>query len=155
VKLHAFVLHNISEDMFWGFKPESSRLFHAHTFTIDATTPERAAEIVWILTNVDSADDLPNSTFGWVHSTDLTQYADQVIAYRRRRNRSLSVGDVVLFYHGEEFLVAKACEGLGWKDYSLEEYQAAVDGEGLEASNRQDTSQAYRAMQEFLAAQRR
>ena len=141
MRLHAFVLMNIGTDMFWGYRADSSALYHAHTFVIDADNPDRAVELIWILTNVDSADMLRQE---YPH---LAQYADDVIEYRRRENRSLSVGDVVTFYQGEKFLVSKACERLGWSDHNVDL------GVGLEVDNTRPTSQARRAMQEFMESQ--
>ena len=145
MKYAAFVLHNVSADMFWGFKPETSRLYHAHTFTIEADTPELGAEVIWVLTNVDSADDLR------INHSHLAQYADQVTEYRRRKNRSLSVGDVVVFYQGEKPLVAKAVEGEGWKDYTLDDL-IPTDA-SLDARNIHPESQAYEAMQDLMQEQ--
>lgn len=146
MKLHAFVLHNVSFDMFFDFKPSTSRLFHAHTFVIDADDTDQAADLIWILTNVDSPDHLR------AEHPDLARYADDVAHYRQRRNRSLSMGDVIVFFHGEKPFGAKAVEGVGFKDYNLEDL-TSVDGSL--GNNRNDTSQAYDAMQDFMQQQNR
>ena len=91
------VLHNVSRDMFLHYSPETSKLYHAHTFTdIDADTPEDAANVVWMLANVDDADNLTKSM------PNLSRYAPQVTEYRRRRNRSLSVSDVLIIRGTED-----------------------------------------------------
>ena len=142
MRYHAFVLHNISHDMFWGFRPETSRLEHAHTFVIVADNPGLATEVIWVLTNVDSADHL---RLDYPH---LAQYAEDVTLYRARRNRSLSVGDVVMLHAGEAFVTAQSCEKVGWKPYTEAELNLNV--KGLEFSNEAPVSQAYRAMQKHL-----
>lgn len=109
MKLAAVLLHNVSGDTFWGYKPKTSRLFHAHTFEIDADNPERAAEVVWVLTNVETSDVLR------LHYPHLSQYAAQMERYRERKNRSTSVGDVIVFYEGERPAGAFACATVGWQ----------------------------------------
>lgn len=92
MKLQAFVLHNVSQDMFFRYDPRSSLLHHAHTFEVEADDIKRAADLIWVLTNVDSPNDLR------INYPHLAEYAEQTVHYRQRENRSLSVGDVIVFY---------------------------------------------------------
>lgn len=91
MNLAAIVLHNVSDDTFDRYDPETSRLYHAHTFQVVADNAGQAAELVDLLTNVDDANHLASLR------ADLSQYGPQVTEYRARKNRSLSVGDVVMF----------------------------------------------------------
>lgn len=95
MRLHAFVLHNVSVDTFFRYNPKTSCLHHAHTFQVEADDLDKAADLIWILTNVDDANHLRT---GHPH---LAAYADEVTLYRQRKNRSLSVGDVIVFYERE------------------------------------------------------
>lgn len=121
MRLTAVLLHNVSVDTFWGYKPKTSSLFHSHTFEVNADTPELAADIVWILTNADSSDWLR------LHYPHLSQYAGQMERYRERKNRSTSVGDVIVFYEGERPAGAWSCEPMGWKRVSADEPQFACE----------------------------
>lgn len=48
-------------------------------------------------------------------------YLDQAPGYRLRRNRSLSVGDVVVFWNDDESLrVAFACASMGWEPVDVQ-----------------------------------
>ena len=108
MNLHACVLHNVSADMFFRYDPETSALHHAHTFAVRAKTIDQAASIIWILTNADSDEHLKES---WPH---YAEHAEEVAHYRRRRNRSLSVGDVIVFFEGERFAGAVSVASLGF-----------------------------------------
>jgi hypothetical protein len=88
------VLHNVSRDMFFGYHPKTSRLYHAHTFQVSADNVEQAVNLVWVLTNIDDANALAR------RHPHLSQYGTQVTAYRARRNRSLSVADVLVVHEG-------------------------------------------------------
>lgn len=109
MKLHAFILHNVSPDMFLRYDAKTSCLHHAHTFQVEADDTSRAANLIWDLTNIDSG------TMLRVNFPHLAQYADQVDSYRQRRNRSLSVGDVIVFYHGERPAGAVAVKASGFE----------------------------------------
>lgn len=102
MNLAAIVLHNVSEDTFDRYDPETSKLYHAHTFQIVADNTDQAAELIWTLTNVDDANMLASVR------ADLSLYGPQVTEYRRRKNRSLSKGDVVL--------LRELTEGVGLAD---------------------------------------
>jgi len=144
VNLSAVVLHNVSSDTFSRYNPETSRLHHAHTFQIVADNADQAADLIWTLTNVDDANDLASMR------PDLSLYGPQVTAYRRRKNRSLSVGDVVIFHELNgiaSFVTTGALERLagvrvvasiGWE--SLEGEPGYTGG-----SNDADVSQSYLA----------
>lgn len=95
MRLHAYVFHNVSGDMFFRYDPKTSCLHHAHTFTVEADDLTRAADLIWILTNVGNGNDLRLN-----HPLQAV-YADQVDHYRQRQNRSLCVGDVIVFYERE------------------------------------------------------
>lgn len=86
------VLHNVSPDTFFRYHPDTSRLYHAHLFQVEADNVEHAANLVWVLTNVGDAQEL------YAHHPNLSQYADQVTAYRQRMNRSLSMSDVLVVH---------------------------------------------------------
>lgn len=107
MKLHAVVLHNYGPGMFWDYDPKTADLHHAHTFVIEADNIEKAADLVWVLTNVDSADHLR------LTSPHLAQYAEQVTHYRNRKNRSLSVADAIVFFEGERYAGALAVARVG------------------------------------------
>ena len=137
-------LHNISEDMFFRFSPKTSRLFHAHDFQVEADSVEQAANLVWNLANVDSGDDLRQ------HFPHLSIYASQVDEYRRRRNRSLSMSDVLVFIehaHGwpgpgsSRACGALSIEAVGHKSITPPEFKPG--------SNETLTSQAYEASRLF------
>jgi hypothetical protein len=94
VMIRATVLHSVGPGMFFGYLPGQSHLHLAHVFQLDVqddvaafAKPQFIAEILWTLCNVDGPEDLHG---------DWQVYAPQVAEYRRRRNRSLSMGDVVL-----------------------------------------------------------
>ena len=138
MNLSVTVLHNVSADMFFRYDPETSKLFHAHTFQVVADNIDKAADLIWTLTNVDSANDLRSMR------ADLGLYAQQVDEYRARKNRSLSVGDVLVFRElaGDKsegrFAGALWVDMLGFKP-ALE---VAYDGGG---SNQTTQSNAYEA----------
>ena len=104
VGIHAVVLLNESDGHFFaGYQPGAA-LRQAAAFELDPTltapaetgVPIRALEIVWHELNVD----VP--TAGWARR------------YRAERNRSLSVGDVVIL--GE---AAYAVTAAGWMSVAL------------------------------------
>lgn len=104
-------LHGVNPNyMFQTYKGERSVLAHAHDFEVTADTPANALELIWMLTNVGDDQEL-NAL-----RPDLGHYGDQVQAYRSRRNRSLSVGDVVLIYDGDDYVGGYAVEPFGWTD---------------------------------------
>lgn len=114
MNLTARVLHNVSADTFFRFDRETSSLFHAHDFRISADNYERAANLIWDLTNVDDANDLQTLR------PDYGKYGPQVTHYRARRNRSLSVGDVVLLFEGDvppadlRYVSTAVVNSVGW-----------------------------------------
>lgn len=112
MKLHAYVMHNVGPQMFWSYSEE--HLHHAHTFTVEADTIESAANLIWILTNVDSADSLR------LEYPHFSQYAPQVAAYRSRENRSLSVGDAIVFLERERPAGALAVASLGFDEVEFD-----------------------------------
>lgn len=153
------VLHNVSRDMFFRYHPDTSSLHHAHTFELDEpddTSPESVANLAWHLANVAGPDDLPPR---------LEKYAEQVTAYRSRRNRSLSVSDVLVIH----VVDAGDTEGNGWWCKAHHDglcyiagvlVVASVGHEGLEfvptfeaGSNDTEVSKAYEASQRFYQAQ--
>lgn len=135
------VLHNVSDDMFFRYRPKTSALHHAHTFDVEADNLRQAGELVWILTNVGSADELRLS------APHLSRYAEAVEHYRRRQNRSLSVGDVLLFSEEERPAGALTVAMVGFD---------RIDGEHLaprfiERDNSALVSQSYEAHQALQA----
>lgn len=108
MNLTASVLHNISIDTFFRHEPETSKLFHAHDFQITADNVETAASLVWDLANVDDANHLQSMR------PDLGHYGPQVTHYRARRNRSLSVGDVIVFHEGDRYAGTAVVLNLGF-----------------------------------------
>ena len=137
MKFHAVVMHNVSRDMFWGYKPETSVLHHAHTFQVEADNIEKAADLVWVLTNVDNADHLRMS------HPHLSQYADQVTQYRERLNRSLSVADVIVFFERERYAGALAVAVVGHDAIDFDPTTIRT------VTNDRDESDAYAAHQRF------
>ena len=108
--LKATVLHNVSDDNFFRYDPETSKLYHAHDFQVTADNPEKAASLIWDLTNVDDANHLQSMR------PDLGHYGPQVTHYRARRNRSLSVGDAIVFHEGDRYAGTAVVLniGFGW-----------------------------------------
>lgn len=136
MNLSVLVLHNVSADMFFRYDPETSRLFHAHEFQIVADNIEKAADVVWTLTNVSDGNHLRSMR------SDLGLYAPQVDEYRQRRNRSLSVSDVLVFtdLDGRRPVGALAIESVGFRVVEV----VAYDGGG---SNQTAVSNSYTAHQ--------
>jgi hypothetical protein len=133
VNLSVLVLHNVSPDMFFRYDPETSILFHAHEFQVVADNIEKAADVIWTLTNVDDGNHLRSMR------SDLGLYAAQVDEYRERRNRSLSVGDVLVFTElPNRAAGALWVDNLGFKQVS----EVAYDGGG---SNQTAQSMSYQA----------
>ena len=133
MNLSVLVLHNVSPDMFFRYDPEMSTLFHAHEFQIVADNIEKAADVVWTMTNVDDGNHLRSMR------SDLGLYAAQVDEYRARRNRSLSVGDVLLFTElPDRAAGALWVDSVGFKHVS----EVAYDGGG---TNQTPESNAYHA----------
>ena len=129
------VLHNVGEGMFFPFEPATASLHHAHTFQIVADSPNQAADVMFQLCNLDPSEVSP-------------LYRPQVVDYRRRMNRSLSVGDVLLMHELEPGADAKdlrvagvvACNIVGWQ--GLEYVPEFEDG-----SNHHPQSASYLAHQ--------
>lgn len=121
MKLRAIVLHNVGPDMFWRYSPQTSRLFHAHTFQVEADSTAKAADLIWILTNVDSADDLR------LRHSHLATYAEQMEHYRTRQNRSLSVGDVIVFMEGERVAGAVKVATVGFTEIDHDHIMTDLD----------------------------
>lgn len=145
MKLDAIVLHNVSPDMFFRYRPETSSLHHAHTLTVEADSPEQALDLIWTLTNVDPMDlrlNLPH----------LAEYVEQMEHYRRRMNRSMCVGDVVVLIEGDRLAGSYACDVIGWSrlddpviDLRLRDH----------FTNGDERSAAYPAHQEYMDSSRR
>jgi len=136
VNLAVTVLHNVARGSFFGFRPDTADLRHAHTFQVVADNVNEAAKLMWLLCNVDGPDDLP---------AHLSLYAAQVEHYRQRMNRSLSVGDVLVMERLEpeqQFEIAgvMACEVVGWK--GLEYVPEYERGANVTATSR--SYEAYR-----------
>jgi hypothetical protein len=93
------VYHNIDPDHFFGYQPGHAVV---PVFTADIPTeewnPDRVLEQVFHLLNV--GDD---PEFGTPDP--------RAVAYRQRRNRSLSVGDVVWL---DDIITWRACARVGW-----------------------------------------
>lgn len=91
-------LHNVSADTFTRYDPETSKLFHAHSFQVGADSRDQALNLAWTLGNF-GVEDLP---------AHLSLYALQINEYRERMNRSLSVSDVLVVWevHGDEARLA-------------------------------------------------
>lgn len=111
MNLSALVLHNVSRDTFFRYDDRTSKLYHAHEFQVVADNIETAADLVWTLTNVDDQNHLNTIR------PDLSLYGQQVVAYRQRRNRSLSVGDVIVFrdLEDERYVGAVAVASMGFE----------------------------------------
>ena len=141
MKLHAYVFHNVGPKMFWEYAPEN--MYHAHTFEVEADTIQGAANLIWNLTNVGNVDELRTM---FPH---LGEYGPQVSAYRSRENRSLSVGDAIVFLERERHAGSLAVAALGHDEVGF-------DLELLtNVNNNATTSDARRAFQELLEAQSR
>jgi len=136
MNLSVLVLHNVSPDMFFRYDPETSRLFHAHEFQVAADNIEKAADLVWNLTNVSDANELRSMR------PDLGMYGAQVEEYRERRNRSLSVGDVLVFAELSDPprpAGALWVDGLGFKQVS----EIAYDGGGSNTTTQSNSYEAH------------
>lgn len=142
MKLTAVVLHNLGPGMFWKYEPDSAELYHAHNFEIEVDSPEQGANLVWTLTNVGGPDELR------LTHPSLAKYADQVREYRSRMNRSLSVGDVIIFSEGERPAGAVAVAMMGFDDLFED---PSFTGP---ATNAGEHSAAYAAHLEVLRNQR-
>lgn len=117
MRLCVNVLHNVSQDMFLRYDPATSALYHAYTFDVEADSVQDAANLVWVLANVDDADHLRQN------HPHLARYAPQVTAYRARLNRSLSVSDVLVFHEGPRFAGALVVGIIGhWELGSVPTY---------------------------------
>lgn len=135
MKLHAYVFHNVGPKMFWEYDAEHQ--FHAHTFQVEADNIDAAADLIWDLTNVGNADELR------INFPHLSKYAEQVAEYRRRENRSLSVGDAIVFLERERYVGTLAVAAIGFTE-------VAFDLDKLtNVSNVNIRSDARRAHQEF------
>lgn len=141
MRLTAVVLHNLGPGMFWKYDPANAELFHAHNFTIEADNAEQGANLVWILANVGGPDELR------LDHPSLSKYADQVREYRTRMNRSLSVGDVIIFSEGERPAGAVAVAMMGFDSCEDPEFNGP-------ATNAEEHSAAYAAHLEVLRNQR-
>jgi hypothetical protein len=141
MKLDAIVLHNVCEDMFWRFDPRTSQLHHAHTFRdVEADNIDKAADLIWNLTNIGDANELR------VNFPHLSKYADEVTNYRRRKNRSLSVGDVLVFVEGERPAGVLAVASMGFKHFGTKDVRVDL----TDVANQADESLAYLAHQDRL-----
>lgn len=142
MKLTAVVLHNCGPGMFWKYDPKTAELYHAHNFDIEADSIEQGANLVWDLANVGDADELR------LNFAALSSYAPQVVAYRDRMNRSLSVGDVIIFSEGERPAGALVVASLGFERLATD-----PDFNGV-ASNTDENSAAFGAHVALLRDQR-
>lgn len=146
MNLTAIVLHNESDDRFDRYHPDTSRLFHAHTFEVVADNVDHAADLIYELTNVDDANHLATLRPSLGVNAPVP-YGRQVTEYRRRRNRSLSVGDVVIFREGDRPAGVRVVDGVGWE--ALEFEPEFTDG-----SNDTDVSEGYLGMERRHRARR-
>lgn len=129
MKLHAYVFHNVGPTMFWEYAAEN--MHHAHTFQVEADTLPAAADLIWNLTNVGNADEL-RLTF-----PHLSEYAGQVSAYRARENRSLCVGDAIVFFERERFAGALAVASMGFDEVGFDlEALTNVNNNGTRSDSR-------------------
>lgn len=139
MKYKAVVLHQVGPGMFFGVS-EGSEFFHAHDFDIEADGHMQAAELIFEITNLEPED---------VSAAKALLYGDQMREYRKRMNRSVSVGDVLVLREadGEQGVVAVlACASLGWEPMNVMpafNYGANVTPESC----------SYRAHQELMEAQ--
>lgn len=140
MRLTVRVLHNVSQDMFFQYDPKTSQLYHAHDFQVVADNVDKAADLVWALANVDDAEHLHA-----VHPQFAFLYDDQVTAYRKRMNRSLSVSDVLVFYEGERFAGARVVATVGHD--ALDTEPAYTGGD-----NSTEVSTSFEAHQRFHRA---
>lgn len=146
MNLKATVLHNVGLRMFERYNAEGSDLYHAHDFQIVADNADKACDLAWLLCNVDDANHLNQIR------PDLAHYGPQVAEYRSRRNRSLSVGDVVVLNEAGpnaelRYVGSYAVEPIGWRSLPISPpYDPDHDDEGLE------TSTAYNAAHRYLEA---
>ena len=115
------VYHNVSSDrmrFFEGYKPEDPL-----THVFDLAVPDH----IDLETNygVDTALDYAFMALNVGHE-DFAVITDEgkanVIAYRERKNRSLSVGDVIIIDG-----VAFACAALGWGVVTVHPHQIIAD----------------------------
>lgn len=97
------VLHNVSDDHFDGYKP-GDLLVHVADMTVAPDDVDGLLEEVYTLCNIGSAESLD----------------ERVATYRRRRNRSLSTGDVLIY--GE---VAFAVTSVGFERVALHSEQVS------------------------------
>lgn len=142
MNLTAVVLHNVGVGMFWQYNPDTAELYHAHNFTIEADGIERAADLVFTLANVGSPEDLH------FDQPTLSRYVPQVRHYRQRMNRSLSVGDVIVFSEGERPAGSLAVAPLGFEPLTTDPEFAGP------ASNAGEHSAAYLAHADVIRTQR-
>lgn len=111
------VFHNVSSDrmrFFEGYKPEDP-LTHVFDLVVVGADLDQGVHKV-----LDYAFYVLNIG----HDSDRITVEDkaQAIAYRERKNRSLSVGDVIIIDG-----VAYACAALGWDQVTVHPHQVIAD----------------------------
>ena len=141
MKLTVTVLHNVGQDMFHRFRPDTSSLHHAHTFEVVADSVDDAANLIWNLTNVGDAEELR------VMFPHLSEYAGQVTDYRARLNRSLSVADVLVFHELLRDEEPRIAGGLAVAAVGFELIELPVDF--TDGSNDSAFSESYRAIERY------
>lgn len=134
------VLHNVGHGMFWEYISDKAQLHHAHTFEIPAHYPPivvtHTASWIFELCNVDP------------DMLQVEEEVKQVEHYRNRRNRSLSVSDVIIFMNGEAPVIALACQRSEWEPLSDEERDRILAETDLsDVDNHLDVSLAWHAHQ--------
>lgn len=133
--MRAIVLHNVSTDMFFEYKPETSKLYHAHTFELEESSSY--LEDVWGIAN-QYPEDVEDEPF-------YQHYLPQIHAYRQRSNRSLSMSDVVILVDGEAVVGAWTAVTVGWREIDM---PTGVDLSDVD--NHQEASIAWAAHAKFL-----
>lgn len=100
---------NESRNRFLRYVP-GDLLVEVAQFDVPGTSPQEAADLVFMLCNIDGPGDLP------------AKYEDQaaaVKAYRENRNRSLSVADVLLVTDGSQTSTLSV-ENFGFKEVAAD-----------------------------------
>ena len=112
MKVSVIVLHNVNlTGMLLGYNARTAQLHLADKFDVHADSLQHAADVAWVICNVDSPNDLP---------TYLREHVETVKKYRERRNRSLSVGDVLIL-EGQGERIGLAVEIAGHKKVDVDD----------------------------------
>lgn len=137
--VRVLVLHNVSPDSYKRYDARTSRLHHAHTFTLESDLAAHALakrfyvlDYIWMLTNIDA-------------TRIMATYADQAMDYRERRNRSLSIGDALVLLDEETILSAYGANSLGFEEIDVPKFDRSDIDNRREHSLAYDASIAYHA----------